>query len=64
MSKSNNRISILIQTTKDLKRIQIITLNFIRHENTVQLIGHVGQDPEVKNLEGEEKISKPVDCYK
>jgi single-strand DNA-binding protein len=32
-------------------------------KNTVQLIGHVGQDPEVKNLEGG-KISKPVDCYK
>jgi hypothetical protein len=57
MSKSNNRISIL-QTTKDLKRIQIITIKFIRHENTVQLIGHVGQDPE-KKLRRRKKISKP-----
>jgi hypothetical protein len=51
MSKSNNRISILI-TTKDLKRIQIITFKLYAMKNTVQLIGHVGQDPEVKTLEG------------
>jgi single-stranded DNA-binding protein len=32
-------------------------------KNTVQLIGHVGQDPEVKTQK-EEKISKPVNRYK
>jgi single-stranded DNA-binding protein len=26
-------------------------------KNTVQLIGHVGQDPEVKNLEGGKKLA-------
>jgi hypothetical protein len=55
MSKSNKK-STQLYHNKDLKRIQI-TLNFIRHENTVQLIGHVGQDPEVKNLEGGKKLA-------
>jgi hypothetical protein len=32
-------------------------------KNTVQLIGHVGQDPG-KKLRRRKKISKPVDCYK
>jgi single-strand DNA-binding protein len=26
--------------------------------NKVQLIGHVGQEPEIKNLEGEKKLAK------
>jgi single-strand DNA-binding protein len=33
-------------------------------KNTVQLIGHVGQDPEVKNLEGGKKLANLSDCYK
>ena len=27
-------------------------------KNQVQLIGHVGQDPEIKNFEGEKKLAK------
>jgi hypothetical protein len=45
------------KNTKDLKRIQIITFKFYTPWNTVQLIGHVGQDPEVKNLEGGKKLA-------
>jgi len=26
-------------------------------KNTVQLIGHVGQDPEIKNLDGGKKVA-------
>lgn len=44
------------ETTTDLKTfINYLNLNAMR--NKVQLIGHVGQDPEIKTLEGGKKLA-------
>ena len=42
-------------TTLQTHFINYLNLNAMR--NKVQLIGHVGQDPEIKNLEGGKKLA-------
>jgi hypothetical protein len=56
MSKSNNRISYNTNHKRSETNSDYNIKFYIRHE-TVQLIGHVGQDPEVKNLEGGKKLA-------
>ena len=51
---SSKGISHMISERQE--KVFILNLNAMR--NKVQLIGHVGQDPEIKTLEGGKKVAK------
>lgn len=50
MSKFSNHDNLFLRTIKFLNAMSTL-------KNQVQLIGHVGQDPEIKSFEGEKKLA-------